>query len=120
MHTYSLLSLSCHAQVTDIAAVVAAVKKINPAAIVVVDNTFQSAYFQRPLELGVGWRAALAEHRCMTAPLSVELFIIISMGGTPPLSNCVFLAHAYCRMHADPPTSSVYGTIFVVVVNPAG
>lgn len=40
-------------KVTDIAAVTAAVKRRNSTAIVVVDNTFQSAYFQRPLELGV-------------------------------------------------------------------
>ena len=35
----------------DIKAVVAIVKKINPEAIVVVDNTFSSSYFQNPLEL---------------------------------------------------------------------
>lgn len=40
-------------KVIDIAAVVAAVKKANPDALVVVDNTFMTPYFLRPLTLGV-------------------------------------------------------------------
>ncbi|KAF8364322.1 cth-2 [Pristionchus pacificus] len=39
-------------KVVDIQAVVAAARKANPDIIVVVDNTFMSPYFQRPLSLG--------------------------------------------------------------------
>lgn len=39
-------------QVTDIKAVVDLVKEKNKDCVVVVDNTFMSAYFQRPLDLG--------------------------------------------------------------------
>jgi methionine-gamma-lyase len=38
--------------VTDIPALAAIVKKVNPAIKVVVDNTFATPYLQRPLELG--------------------------------------------------------------------
>ncbi|GMR50426.1 hypothetical protein PMAYCL1PPCAC_20621 [Pristionchus mayeri] len=40
-------------KVVDIQAVVAAARKENPDIIVVVDNTFMTPYFQRPLSLGV-------------------------------------------------------------------
>lgn len=36
----------------DIVAICAIVRKSNPDAVIVVDNTFASAYFQNPLELG--------------------------------------------------------------------
>ncbi|KIH54960.1 cystathionine gamma-lyase domain protein [Ancylostoma duodenale] len=39
-------------KVVDIAALVHTVKKTNPDILVVVDNTFMSPYFQRPLTLG--------------------------------------------------------------------
>ncbi|ETN69126.1 Cys/Met metabolism PLP-dependent enzyme [Necator americanus] len=39
-------------KVVDIAAIVHTVKRINPDIVVVVDNTFMSPYFQRPLSLG--------------------------------------------------------------------
>ncbi len=39
-------------KVTDIRAICSKVKAANPQCLVVVDNTFMSAYFQRPLELG--------------------------------------------------------------------
>lgn len=39
-------------KVVDIAAVVQIAKKANPQIIVVVDNTFMSPYFQRPISLG--------------------------------------------------------------------
>lgn len=39
-------------KVVDIAAIVHTVKRVNPNILVVVDNTFMSPYFQRPLSLG--------------------------------------------------------------------
>ncbi|XP_076233033.1 cystathionine gamma-lyase isoform X2 [Calliopsis andreniformis] len=39
-------------KLVDIKAVTEAVKKINPKIIVVVDNTFLTCYYQKPLELG--------------------------------------------------------------------
>ncbi|VDO48889.1 unnamed protein product [Haemonchus placei] len=39
-------------KVVDVAAVVHCVKKVNPNILVVVDNTFMSPYFQRPLSMG--------------------------------------------------------------------
>ena len=39
-------------KVVDVRAVADVVKKANPEIFLVVDNTFESAYFQRPLELG--------------------------------------------------------------------
>jgi cystathionine gamma-lyase len=39
-------------KVVDIAGIVTAAKKFNPEIIVVVDNTFMTPYFQRPLSLG--------------------------------------------------------------------
>lgn len=39
-------------KVVDIAAVVQTAKKANPEIVVVVDNTFMSPYFQRPISLG--------------------------------------------------------------------
>ncbi|VDO19282.1 unnamed protein product [Heligmosomoides polygyrus] len=39
-------------KVVDIAAVVHCVKRANPNILVIVDNTFMSPYFQRPLSLG--------------------------------------------------------------------
>lgn len=39
-------------KVVDIAAVVEITKAYNPEILVVVDNTFMSPYFQRPLNLG--------------------------------------------------------------------
>ncbi|GMS84110.1 hypothetical protein PENTCL1PPCAC_6285 [Pristionchus entomophagus] len=39
-------------KVVDIQAVVSAARKANPDIVVVVDNTFMSPYFQRPLSLG--------------------------------------------------------------------
>ncbi|CAO4364837.1 unnamed protein product [Caenorhabditis nigoni] len=39
-------------KVVDIAAIVQVAKKANPEIVVVVDNTFMSPYFQRPISLG--------------------------------------------------------------------
>ncbi|KAK6056719.1 Cys/Met metabolism PLP-dependent enzyme [Cooperia oncophora] len=39
-------------KVVDVAAVVHCVKKVNPNILVVVDNTFMSPFFQRPLTMG--------------------------------------------------------------------
>ena len=39
-------------QITDIAALVETTKRVNPKATVAIDNTFMTAYLQRPLELG--------------------------------------------------------------------
>jgi len=40
-------------KITDIAAVVKTVREFNEEILIVVDNTFMTPYFQRPLELGV-------------------------------------------------------------------
>jgi len=47
-------------KITDIEAVAKAVKAVNPDIVVVVDNTFLSPYYQRPLTLG----ADLVLHSC--------------------------------------------------------
>jgi methionine-gamma-lyase len=39
-------------RLTDIEAVVKVAKRVNPSAVVAVDNTFMTSYLQRPLELG--------------------------------------------------------------------
>ncbi|VDM47878.1 unnamed protein product [Toxocara canis] len=100
-------------KVVDIAEIVAAVKKYNSEIVVVVDNTFMSPYFQRPLSLGadvvvhsitkyINGHSDVIMGAVMTnsKPIDEHLFFMqLAIGAIPSAFDCFLVNRGVKTMH---------------------
>uniref|UniRef100_A0A0M3HWS6 cystathionine gamma-lyase n=1 Tax=Ascaris lumbricoides TaxID=6252 RepID=A0A0M3HWS6_ASCLU len=100
-------------KVVDVAAVVAAAKKFNSEIIVVVDNTFMSPYFQRPLSLGadvvlhsitkyINGHSDVVMGAAVTNSKAIDehlLFMQLAVGAIPSAFDCFLVNRGIKTMH---------------------